>query len=33
MQYVILFLEAQIITLLIFLILCMVGSAGDDDNE
>lgn len=33
MQYVILFLEVQVITLLIFLTLCMVGSAGDDDDE
>lgn len=31
MEYVIMFLSAQIITLLVFLILCMVG--GDDYDE
>lgn len=31
MEYVIMFLLAQIVTLLVFLILCMVG--GDDYNE
>lgn len=31
MEYVILFLSAQIITLLVFLILCMVE--GDDYDE
>lgn len=32
MEYVIMFLSAQIITLLIFLILCMVGGYDDYDE-
>lgn len=32
MEYVIMFLSAQIITLLVFLILCMVGGYDDYDE-
>ena len=32
MEYVIMFLSAQIITLLLFLILCMIGGYDDYDE-
>lgn len=32
MEYVIMFLSAQIITLLVFLIICMVGGYDDYDE-
>lgn len=32
MEYVLMFLSAQLLTLIIFLTLCMVGRSGDDND-